>query len=160
MEASFADPPDWLDGQGRTRIEGARHSLSWRVDLLTAWESLLARLGGPADPEFVDWLAVDRADAREFEVAIHRRWLDPMKPFARTVLEPSHGVMLTSATLTDRIEDEGKAWEAAIQRSGAAHVESHPLLSSADSPFDYAARAEVLIVTDIKRGDLPGLAGA
>jgi len=160
LEAIMADPPDWLDGQGRARIEGARHSLSWRVDLLTAWESLLARLGGPADPEFVDWLAVDRSDAREFDVAIHRRWLDPMKPFARTVLEPSHGVMLTSATLTDRIEDEGKAWESAIQRSGAAHVESQPLLSSADSPFDYAARAEVLIVTDIKRGDLPGLAGA
>ena len=160
LEAIFADPPDWLDGQGRARIEGARHSLSWRVDLLTAWESLLARLGGPADPEFVDWLAVDRSDAREFDVAIHRRWLDPMKPFARTVLEPSHGVMLTSATLTDRIEDEGKAWESAIQRSGAAHIESQPLLSSAESPFDYAARAEVLIVTDIKRGDLPGLAGA
>ncbi|MEO1048369.1 MAG: ATP-dependent DNA helicase, partial [Pseudomonadota bacterium] len=160
LEAIIAEPPDWLDGQGRARIEGARHSLSWRVDLLTAWESLLERLGGPADPEFVDWLAVDRSDAREFDVAIHRRWLDPMKPFARTVLEPAHGVMLTSATLTDRIEDEGQAWESAIQRSGADYVESEPLLSSAQSPFDYAQRAEVLIVTDIKRGDLPGLAGA
>ncbi len=160
LEACIADPPDWLDAQGRARIEGARHSLSWRVDLLAGWEALLARLGGPADPEFVDWLAVDRSDAREFDVAIHRRWLDPMKPFARTVLEPAHGVMLTSATLTDRIEDEGKAWDAAIARSGAAHVESQPMLSAAQSPFDYAARAEVLIVTDIKRGDLPGLAGA
>ncbi|MEO0464711.1 MAG: ATP-dependent DNA helicase [Pseudomonadota bacterium] len=160
LEAVFADPPDWLDGQGRARIEGARHSLSWRVDLLTAWESLLARLGGPADPEFVDWLAVDRSDAREFDIGIHRRWLDPMKPFARTVLEPAHGVMLTSATLTDRVEDDQKAWDAAIARSGAAHVESEPLLSAAQSPFDYASRAEVLIVTDIKRGDLPGLSGA
>ena len=160
LEAIMAEPPDWLDGQGRARIEGARHSLTWRIDLLAAWEALLARLGGPADPEFVDWLAVDRSDAREFDVAIHRRWLDPMKPFARTVLEPAHGVMLTSATLTDRIEDESKAWDAAITRSGAAHVESEPLLSTAQSPFDYATRAEVLIVTDIKRGDLPGLAGA
>ncbi|MGB3469563.1 MAG: ATP-dependent DNA helicase [Erythrobacter sp.] len=160
LEAIMAEPPDWLDGQGRARIEGARHSLTWRIDLLAAWEALLARLGGPADPEFVDWLAVDRSDAREFDVAIHRRWLDPMKPFARTVLEPAHGVMLTSATLTDRIDDESKAWDAAITRSGAAHIESVPLLSAAQSPFDYAARAEVLIVTDIKRGDLPGLAGA
>ncbi|MDJ0977099.1 MAG: ATP-dependent DNA helicase [Erythrobacter sp.] len=160
LEAIMADPPDWLDGQGRARIDGARHSLSWRVDLLSAWGALLERLGGPADPEFVDWLAVDRSDAREFDVGIHRRWLDPMKPFARTVLEPSHGVMLTSATLTDRIEDEGKAWDAAIARSGAAHVESSPMLTNAVSPFDYASRAEVLIVTDIKRGDLPGLAGA
>lgn len=161
LEAIMADPPDWLDGQGRARIEGARFSLGWRVDLLGAWEALLERLGGPADPEFVDWLAVDRSDAREFDVAIHRRWLDPMKPFAKTVLEPAHGVMLTSATLTDRIGAEaGDPWEAAIARSGAAHIESPPLLSAADSPFDYAARAEVLIVTDVKKGDLPGLAGA
>ncbi|MEM6856619.1 MAG: ATP-dependent DNA helicase [Pseudomonadota bacterium] len=160
LEAIMADPPDWLDGQGRARIEGARHSLSWRVDLLTAWEALLARLGGPADPDFVDWLAVDRSDAREFDVAIHRRWLDPMKPFARTVLEPAHGVMLTSATLTDRVDDEEAAWQSAINRSGAAHVEAEPMLTSAQSPFDYGTCAEVLIVTDIKRGDLPGLAGA
>lgn len=159
LEAIMAEPPDWLDGQGRARIEGARHALTWRVDLLAAWEALLERLGGPADPEFVDWLAVDRSDAREFDVAIHRRWLDPMKPFAKVVLEPAHGVMLTSATLTDRIE-VGDPWESAIARSGAAHIETQPMLSAATSPFDYASRAEVLIVTDIKKGDLPGLAGA
>ena len=161
LEAIMADPPDWLDAQGRARIEGARFSLQWRVDLLAAWEALLDRLGGPADPEFVDWLAVDRSDAREFDVAIHRRWLDPMKPFAKTVLEGAHGVMLTSATLTDRIGAEaGDPWESAIARSGASYLDSDAMLSEAQSPFDYASRAEVLIVTDVKKGDLPGLAGA
>lgn len=162
LDAVLADPPDWLDAQGRARIEGARFALTWRIDLLAAWEALLARLGGPADPEFVDWLAVDRSEAREFDIAIHRRWLDPMKPFARVVLEPAHGVMLTSATLTDRIEsgDEAAQWASAIARSGAAHIEARPLLSAASSPFDYAGRAEVLIVTDIRKGDLPALAGA
>ncbi len=161
LEAIFADPPDWLDGQGRARIEGARFSLAWRVDLLAAWEALLARLGGPADPEFVDWLSVERNDAREFDIGIQRRWLDPMKPFAKVVLEPAHGVMLTSATLTDRSNEQGNdPWAAAIARSGSDHIESEPLLSAAESPFDYASRAEVLIVTDVKKGDLPGLAGA
>ena len=159
LEAVLTDAPDWLDAQGRARIEGARHSLGWRLDLIVAWEALLDRLGGPADPEFVDWLAVERSDAREFDIGIHRRWLDPMKPFAKVVLEPSHGVMLTSATLTDRIE-EGDPWEAAIARSGASHIDSQPLLSASESPFDYAQRAEVLIVTDIRKGDLPALAGA
>ena len=163
LEAILADPPDWLDAPnergGRARIEGARFALGWRIDLIAAWESLLDRLGGPADPEFVDWLAVDRSDAREFDVAIHRRWLDPMKPFARVVLEPAHGVMLTSATLTDRTQDDDK-WASAVARSGAGHVEVQPLLSAAESPFDYATRAEVLIVTDIAKGDLPALAGA
>ena len=155
LEAVVEDGPDWLDGPGRARIEGARHSLSWRVDLLLAWEALLDRLGGAADPEFVDWLAVERSEAREFDVGIHRRWLDPMKPFARVVLEPAHGVMLTSATLRD-----GEDWDNAVARSGARHIEVEPLLASAESPFDYAQRAEVLIVTDVKRGDLPALAGA
>lgn len=163
LEAILADPPDWLDAQGRARIEGARFALTWRVDLIAAWEALLDRLGGPADPEFVDWLAVDRSEAREFDVAIHRRWLDPMKPFARVVLEPAHGVLLTSATLIDRTTEGDLAeaqWASAIARSGAAHIENAPLLSAALSPFDYAARSEVLIVTDIKKGDLPALAGA
>ncbi len=163
LEAILADPPDWLDAQGRARIEGARFALAWRIDLVAAWESLLVRLGGPADPEFVDWLAVDRSDAREFDVAIHRRWLDPMKPFARVVLEPAHGVLLTSATLTDRgAQSIGSddVWASAIARSGAAHIEGAPMLSAAESPFDYATRAEVLIVTDVAKGDLPALAGA
>jgi len=155
LEALVEDGPDWLDAQGRARIEGARHSLAWRVDTLAAWEALLNRLGGPVDPDFVDWLAVERSDAREFDVGLHRRFLDPMKPFAKVVLEPAHGVMLTSATLRD-----GEDWDAAITRSGALHLDGPPMLASADSPFDYAARAEVLIVTDVAKGDLAALAGA
>jgi len=155
LEAIMAEPPDWLDGTGRARIEGARHSLAWRIERLAAWEALLERLGGPTDPEFVDWLAVERADAREYDIGIQRRWLDPMRPFARTVLKNAHGVMLTSATLMD-----GDDWHTAIEHSGAAHLNLAPRLSSFDSPFDYARQAEVLIVTDVARGDIAGLAGA
>ncbi|GGD48966.1 DNA helicase [Aurantiacibacter arachoides] len=159
LEAMLENPPDWLDGQGRARIDGARHSLAWRIDTLAAWEALLGRLGGPGDPEFVDWLAVDRNDSREFDVGLYRHFLDPMKPFARTVLEGAHGVMLTSATLTDRIEG-GRDWADAIGRSGAPHIEVTPHTAEAESPFNYAASAEVLIVTDIRKGDLAALAGA
>jgi ATP-dependent DNA helicase DinG len=159
LEALIEDGPDWLDAQGRARIEGARFSLGWRADTLAAWEALLGRLGGPADPDFVDWLAVDRSDAREFDVGIHRRFLDPMKPFAQVVLAPAHGVMLTSATLCS-LGADGPDWATAIQRSGAPHLQTQPLLTHAESPFDYASNAEVLIVTDVKKGDLAGLAGA
>ena len=155
LEALLEEPPDWLDGAGRARIEGARHSLAWRIDLLAAWEALLDRLGGPTAAEFVDWLAVDRSDAREFDIGIHRHWLDPMKPFARTVLEPAHGVTLTSATLKD-----GPEWDAAVARSGAPHIDVAPRTAAFDSPFDYASQAEVLIVTDVPKGDLSALAGA
>ncbi|MED5545496.1 MAG: ATP-dependent DNA helicase [Pseudomonadota bacterium] len=155
LEALLEDGPDWLDGQGRARIEGARHSLTWRIDLLVAWENLLERLGGPADPEYVDWLALARSEAREFDIGIHRHWLDPMKPFAKVVLEPAHGVIMTSATLRD-----GDSWERAIARSGAPHIEVSPRLSLSPSPFDYAAQAEVLIVRDVPRGDIAALAAA
>jgi len=155
LEALLEEPPDWLDGPGRARLEGARHSLTWRIDTLAAWESLLNRLGGAADPEFVDWLAVDRSEAREYDIGIHRRWLDPMKPFAKVVLEPAHGVMLTSATLRD-----GENWDKAVAKSGAGQIDVAPRLSAHQSPFDYAAQAEVLIVTDVPKGDIPALAGA
>ncbi len=155
LEALIEDGPDWLDGPGRARIEGARHSLSWRIDLLSAWEALLDRMGGPADPLFVDWLSVERSDAREFDVGIHRRWLDPMKPFAAAVLDGAHGVMITSATLRDGLD-----WDAAVARSGASHLDIAPRLSAFDSPFDYSAQAEVLIVTDVTKGDVSALAGA
>ncbi len=159
LEAILSDPPDWLDGQGRARIEGARHSLGWRVDMLAAWEALLARLGGPTDPDFVDWLSVDRSDAREYDVGVHRRYLDPMRPFARTVLAGTHGVMLTSATLTDR-GGEGDGWASAVTRSGAPWLDLVPMQIEAESPFDYAGKAEVLIVTDVPKGDVAALAGA
>ncbi len=169
LDAMLEDPPDWLDGPdsnfgGRARIEGARHSLTWRIDTLSAWEALLEKIGGASgegevESRFVDWLAVDRSDAREYDVGIQRRWLDPTQPLAKVVLEPAQGVMLTSATLCER-GPAGEDWQTAIARSGAAHLETAPMLASADSPFDYASQAEVLIVTDVKRGDIPALAGA
>ena len=155
LEALIEDGPDWLDGPARARIEGARGAIGWRSDLIAGWIGLLARLGGPGDPDFVDWIAVERSDGREWDVGLHRHFLDPMKPFAETVLAPAHGVMMTSATLRD-----GDDWTSAIERSGAQHLEIAPRRFSADSPFDYARQAEVLIVTDVPKGDIPALASA
>src|SRR3546814_16183219 len=85
LEALIEDPPDWLDGQARARVDGTRHSLGTRVDTLGGWLSLLGRIGGPADPDFVDWLAVDRFDGREYDAGLHRPWPDPARPVAETV---------------------------------------------------------------------------
>lgn len=155
LEAVIEDAPDWLDAQARARIEGAIGGLTWRVQTLQGWIALASRIGGPGDPSFVDWLAVDRVDGREFDIGLHRRWLDPTKPLAETVLKPAHGVIVTSATLRGS-ED----WQAAEARTGACHLDRAAERFAAESPFDYAASSEVLIVTDLKRGDLAGLAGA
>jgi ATP-dependent DNA helicase DinG len=155
LEAVLEDAPDWLDSQARARVEGAIRGLSWRRETVAAWVALLARIGGEAAPEFVDWLAVERIDGREYDIAIERRWLDPTKPLAATVLAPADGVLVTSATLRG-----GEEWPAAEARTGAAHLSLPPQHFEAESPFDYAGCSEVLIVTDVKQGDIPALSGA
>jgi ATP-dependent DNA helicase DinG len=155
LEAVLEDGPDWLDSHARARVEGAIRGLSWRRETLAAWIALLARIGGEADPEFVDWLAVERSDGRELDVAIHRRWLDPTKPLAGVVMAPADGVLVTSATLR-----AGEDWAAAEARTGAAHLPLPADHFEAESPFDYAGCSEVLIVTDVRQGDIGSLAGA
>src|SRR5690606_12231855 len=110
---------------------------------------------GPADPDFVDWLAVDRFDGREYDAGLHRHWLDPARPVAEAVYRPAQGVLVTSATLRS-----GSDWHDADIRTGARHIEGGVRHFAVPSPFDYARQSEVLIVTDIPRGDLSALAGA
>ncbi len=123
------DAPDWLDAPARARVEGAITGLALRAETLAAWIALLARIGGPADPDFVDWLAVDRVDGREYDIGLHRHWLDPGRPLTSTVLEPAHGVLVTSATLRGQ-ED----WARAEARSGAVHLNHSPGHSPPPAP--------------------------
>src|SRR4051812_10163329 len=156
LEAVIEDAPDWLDAQARARVEGAIGGLAWRVQILQAWIALTARIGGPADMDFVDWLAVERGEGRGYGLGPHRHWLDPTRPLAEIVLKPAHGVLVTSATL----RGGGGEWPAAEARTGALHLARPAGRFEAASPFDYAAHSEVLVVTDVKKGDLPALAGA
>jgi ATP-dependent DNA helicase DinG len=155
LEAVLEDAPDWLDSQARARVEGAISGLAWRRETLGAWIALLGRVGGVADPDFVDWLAIERVEGREFDVGLHRHWLDPTRPLAKAVLEPAHGVLVTSATLRG-----SEGWPSAEARTGALHLPGPTGHFEAASPFDYAAQAEVLIVNDIGRNDIAALAGA
>ena len=160
LEAVLDDGPDWMDGPARARIEGAVASLGWRAETVAAWLSLLARIGGPVSPDFVDWLAVERGEGREYDVGLHRRWLDPTRPFAEIVLKPAHGVLVTSATLRGGGAALAEGWDVAEARTGATHLPRGASRFEAPSPFDYATQAEVLIVTDVKRGDMGALANA
>ena len=117
LEAILEDAPDWLDSQARARVEGAINGLTWRRETVAAWIALLGRIGGVADPDFVDWLAIDRIEGREFDIGLHRHWLDPTRPLAKAVLEPAHGVLVTSATLRG-----SEGWPSAEARTGAMHL--------------------------------------
>ena len=49
---------------------------------LGGWSALLRDLGEPARPETVEWLALDRFEGAETDVAVNRNWIDPGIPFA------------------------------------------------------------------------------
>jgi len=160
LAALMEEAPDWLDVAARARVDGAASGLRLRRAMLSAWLGLLARLGGPADPDFVDWFALDRVDGVERGIGIHRHWLDPTRPFAKAVLESAHGVLVTSATLRSRGEDVADDWRDTELRTGATHLALPPARFVAESPFDYARQSRVLVVTDVRRGDVASLAGA
>ena len=162
LGAVIEGAPDWLDTQGRARIEAAAAGLRLRGGLVSAWTELLERLGGPPDPLFVDWLALERAGGREYDVGVRRHWLDPTKPFAEAVLAPAHGALITSATLRARGAALTGAddWRDTEHRTGATHLALPPGRFAVESPFDYAAQARVLVVTDVDRRNPASLAGA
>jgi ATP-dependent DNA helicase DinG len=144
------EKPEWLDQPGIARLSAAAEGLQLRLDLLGAWQRLLARVTGEAEADFVDWFALVRAEGRELDCGIWRHWLDPLKPLAQAVLTPAHGVLVTSATLGDPPE----------AAAGAGYLAVAPEIVRLASPFDYAAQARVFIVTDVERGNTASLAHA
>jgi ATP-dependent DNA helicase DinG len=150
-----------LETAERQRIEGAVRALERRGMIeLGGWRRMLDELDRPRPPEFVDWLAVDRIDGQEIDVGMHRHWVDPTKPFADMVAKPAHGVLLTSATLTDGSGDPMRDWEGAEARTGTRHLLEAPLRARVPSPFDYAARTRIFVVTDVRRDDVAQVAAA
>ncbi len=157
-----AEQPEWLDASLRPRLEGALSGIQLRRQTIAAWTSLLGQIGGTKNPDFVDWAKVERFQGNEISMGLSRHWLDPTLPFAKLVLEPAHGVVITSATLRDRVLSASDTldWGQAEARTGANHLALPPKRFSTPSPFDYAEATRVMIVTDVKRGDVAQLAGA
>ena len=74
------------------------------------------------------------------------------------VLAPAHGVLVTSATLADPATDDPFAL--AEMRTGAARLPDRPKTLRLASPFDYAANARALVVTDVGSDDPRQVAAA
>lgn len=151
---------DTLEPQTRQRIEGVARTLMRRGQQLSAWRDMLTSLREDALPDFVDWLEVDRGGGQMRDVGMHRHWVDPSKPFAHAVLESAHGAVITSATLTDRVEDVEASWQAAEDRTGAIHLARPALRARAASPYDYAKQTRVFVVTDVNRNRPEDVAAA
>ncbi len=167
LEARLEDEAEELEEAVRLRIEATCRSLRRRaLERLVAWQAMLRALALPpvdpgTRPEHVMFLRLDRRDAGDRDVGLHRHWLDPTVPFVATLARPAHGVLVTSATLRDAGErDVELAWTDAEFRVGAGHLATPALRVSVASPFDYAAQTRAFVVTDLATGDLGALAGA
>jgi ATP-dependent DNA helicase DinG len=167
LAGRLEDDAEELDEAGRNRIEAACRSLGRRaVDRLNAWQAMLRAISAPPHepgtrPDHVLFLRLDRREAGDRDVGLHRHWLDPTVPFAVTLASPAQGLLVTSATLRDSGDaDPESAWRSAESRVGAPHLPSPPVRAAVASPFDYAAQTRAFVVTDVAGGDLGALAAA
>ncbi|MNJ42232.1 bifunctional ATP-dependent DNA helicase/DNA polymerase III subunit epsilon [compost metagenome] len=151
-----------LDGAARARIEGALRGLDRRARMtLPGWRSMLAALeegGDEPDPDYVDWLSAEAAFGRIHDVALRRHWIDPTVPLEAAVVMPAHGVLVTSATLSDPAADD--PFDLARLRTGAARLIEPARTLKVDSPFDYAANSRVIVVNDLVKDDPRQIAAA
>ncbi|GAB5467703.1 MAG: ATP-dependent DNA helicase [Rhodospirillales bacterium] len=146
------EEPELLDSDQRRRIEGALRGLTRRVLLrLEGWLAMLTALESETPEERIDWMAIERVEGRALDVGLHRHWLDPMQPFAESVLAAAHGVAITSATLTGSSGETEADWQIAEQRSGARHLPTPAIRAKLLSPFDFAEQARVFIVGDVDK---------
>ncbi len=178
LRQRLEDEAEDLDTPTRARIDAVSRGLDRRGALMIpAWGAMLASLARRAtEPDMVDWFALERIAGRVIDAAMHRRHLDPMKPFVEGVAKPLHGLLMTSASLRDGLpppdaddplsgpeEDTAKSddWDFASLRTGTRHLPAPSVVTKAiPSPFDYAARTRVFIVRDLAARSMEQMAGA
>ncbi len=161
LETLMDDEAATLGGSERARIEGALRGLDRRARMqLPAWRSMLQAIDENADddPDFVDWFDATFLYGRVVDAACRRHWVDPTEPLTNAVIKPAHGVLVTSATLSDPTLDDPFAL--AEMRTGAARLPDRPKTLKLASPFDYAAHARCLVVTDVSKDDARQVAAA
>jgi len=155
LRKQLEDPENQPEPTTRQRLDAATRGIERRAGIqLGAWSALLRELGEPAMPESVEWLALDRFEGKEIDIALNRNWVDPGIPFVHHVAQPAHGIVVTSATLTDGEADPTLAWSLAEAASGLRHLTASPRAARILSPFDYAAQTRILIVNDVPRDDI------
>ncbi|HYG89532.1 MAG TPA: ATP-dependent DNA helicase [Azospirillum sp.] len=155
------DDASELDPDQRRRIDALSRSLHRRGTLtVEAWRAMLGSLKTETPPQFVDWFAVERLEGRDVDVGLYRHWVDPTVPFAEAVSSHAHGIVVTSATLTDGTGDVELDWGAAEARTGALHLPMPAVRAQVPSPFDYKNHTRVLVVGDVRKDDLGQVAAA
>jgi ATP-dependent DNA helicase DinG len=161
LRRRLADEADTLETNTRTRMEALARALERRGWVeVGGWRAMLEALGKLSPETFVDWFAIEREQGREADVGFYRHWVDPTLPFAAAIAGHAHGMLVTSATLTDGTGDAEADWRAAEVRSGAVHLPQPAIRAGVPSPFDYPTQTRVYVVRDVRKDDLDQVAAA
>ncbi len=161
LKARLEDEAETLDSNTRQRLEASARGLERRArDNIGPWIAMLDALADISPDHVVDWFGVERIEGRDIDVGYYRHALDPTQSMMASLAGPTHGMAITSATLTDGTGDVEQDWTAAEVRTGTAHLGLPAIRARVPSPFDYAGQTRVLIVRDVRKDDLDQVAAA
>ena len=145
----------------------------YSVAQLSQWRGMLANPITPQEiagskNKFIDLFSLERNQGRTKDIGMHRHWIDPTEPFARQLLDPVQGALITSATLhdssseanIDHTNENGFDWKIAEMRTGAAHLALPPKRFSINSPFNYQQQSKIFAINNIDHGDGSAVASA
>ncbi len=159
MQKTIEQDEGLLEPDMKRRIDSLSQSIERRANTeIIPWiEMLHALKNGHTPSHYVDWMEIEKNDGRPVDLGIYRHWVDPMKPFATSVLPHTHGLAITSATLKDKEDTE---WNNAKLITGANYLSTTPSMFETQSPFDYASQAKVLIINDVNKNSIDQVANA
>lgn len=162
LRKKLSEHADTLDSDTRKRLEASANSLDRRADhTLAGWIAMLETLEQKDDvAEFVDWMEITRIDGKAIDIGLYRHWVDPMLPFAKSVLPFAHGIAITSATLRDGTDDDKENWRVARERTGADYLSPDAVQFTENSPFNYADQTKIFVIDDVNKNDVGQVASA
>ena len=152
---------DNFDTQTRQRVDAACRGLTRRSENeIDIWRAMLKALNDVVPEKFIDWFSVERSVSRDNDIGMYRHWVDPTIPFSEYVIQPAHGVVITSATLRDSSGDNENDWKNAESVTGTAHLEAPAIRANIPSPFSYPIQTKIFIVNDVNRKNSDQIASA
>ena len=151
---------DTLETVEKKNINQLIRTIEYRVlSVIESWHDMLMEVGVETPEGLIDRLFIDRFGAQDVDIGMMRHVIDPMQYFMNSVVRPSRGCAITSASLTDTADGQDD-WNWAEMRCGTQHLPSPAIRTKVTSPFDYTANTKVIIVNDVNQKSTSEIAGA
>ena len=162
LRKKLNDQAETLESDTRKRIDAVQSALERRAQLnIGAWVGMLETLEeGHSNPSFVDWMEIERINGRAVDIGLYRHWIDPMVPFGAALKPQAHGVVITSATLCDRADDDALNWQIARDRTGVDYLTDSPVQEKFSSPFNYKDQTKIFVINDVRKENLDQVSSA